>query len=273
MFYVLVVDIMRKYNARLITNSSEYEKFKQHVLCDLADDEVYFLSLSARNKYLTEEERVEFSLGRTEMFGRTIAKSKEDYDYAMDKLGWSLQYKTTKNGREIPAKALVVYANINPSSSLKAYLMFQKEMSNMVEETLIAQMNDKKPTLDGFKYAERKLMNCFQKATGNRYWVDIDFDIDKTRTFILTAVTDHLIAKHIVIETKSGYHLLIQRESLQFTAKSMAIPLHKLVEQANIDAAYFGGEVVFNKNAMIPVPGTRQSYFEVKIVDIVKEKP
>lgn len=50
--------------SKLIHNREEYNKFI-NILPDLKDDEVYFLSLSARNKYLTDAERTLFGLGRT----------------------------------------------------------------------------------------------------------------------------------------------------------------------------------------------------------------
>ena len=56
----------------MIEDRKHFEKFISK-LPTLRMDEVSFISLSARNKYLTNEERLTLGLGRTEMFGREIA--------------------------------------------------------------------------------------------------------------------------------------------------------------------------------------------------------
>ena len=99
----------------MIANLEIFDRFR-NLLTDLKNDEVYFISLSARNKYLTDEEREYYGLGRTEMFARTLIRDKYDMEYPMRKLKSALGYKRTKNGYEIPEKCLVTYININPSS-------------------------------------------------------------------------------------------------------------------------------------------------------------
>ena len=72
------------------------------MLAPLNMDEVYFISLSARNKYLTQEERDEYSLGRTEMFAREIITKNTDFEFAFRKLTGHLYARRTNNGKEIP---------------------------------------------------------------------------------------------------------------------------------------------------------------------------
>jgi len=124
----------------MIANKEQFDRFID-ILPDLEKDEVYFVSLSARNKYLTEDERKEFSLGRTEMFSREIARDKSGLYYVMNKLKASLEYRRTKNGKEIPSKSLVVYANINPSSTIKAYQSFKQEMDKQIDNILDTFLN------------------------------------------------------------------------------------------------------------------------------------
>ena len=57
----------------LVHSVNEIEKFHSF-LHPLQIGEAYFVSMSARDKYLTPEERAHFSLGRSEMFGRKIVK-------------------------------------------------------------------------------------------------------------------------------------------------------------------------------------------------------
>ena len=89
----------------LIKDRKQFDRFLE-LVPDLEKDEVYFISLSAMNKYLTYKEREKYALGRTEMFGRTVVKSKEDFDFAFKKLETNLLYKTTKNGMQIPEKSI-----------------------------------------------------------------------------------------------------------------------------------------------------------------------
>lgn len=241
----------------LVVDQNYYENFVYYVLPELGPDEVYFLSLSARNKYLSPEERAYYGLGRTEMFARTLVKSKKDFDYTMGKLASTLTYKTTRNGMSIPAKALVVYVNINPSSAVRAYQLFATEMESLRGDVVNALLKNKQPpNLDGFKYADRKLLNCFQKATGNRYWLDIDMDV-ATPTIVdeLTAKLVQHNIRHYQIKTQGGWHVLICRGDLSISGYQ----LHKTVTDLNRQVVATGGEVVFNKNAMVPLPGTTQA--------------
>ena len=52
----------------LIADVDELKWFYDNVLPNLKQAEVYFLSLSGRNKYLTDEEKQYYQLGRNEMF-------------------------------------------------------------------------------------------------------------------------------------------------------------------------------------------------------------
>lgn len=244
----------------MIIDKNQFDKFIA-ILPELEKDQVYFVSLSARNKYLTDEERRFYGLGRTEMFARTLVRSKGDFEFAMKKLQAELGYKTTKNGKPIPKKAIVTYININPSSMVDAYNLFKKESDHELAEMIKAYMNGKQPNFDGFKRLDRKLLNCVQKSKGNRYFLDIDFDIPREKWLLmgeLTSVLDLYNVSNYAIKTKSGYHVLINREHL--TKRGKDIQLHKLIKNFNEEVKDKDiGEVVFNDNQMVAIPGTMQS--------------
>ena len=85
----------------MIKDFNEYNKFLE-VLPELEKDEVYFVSISVRNKYLTSEERDYYCLGRTEIFARAIANSKEELTNVLTQvLPAKLLTKRTKNGKKI----------------------------------------------------------------------------------------------------------------------------------------------------------------------------
>jgi hypothetical protein len=240
----------------MIVDKNQFDKFIE-ILPDLQKDEVYFVSLSARNKYLTQEERDEFSLGRTEMFSREVARDKEGLYYAMKKLRTSLQYKHTNNGKEIPEKAIVVYGNINPSSMVRAYQLFTQEIDKEIGFITAAYMNEKdtEPNFTEVKLLNRTLMNCIQKSRSRKYYIDIDLDLYSSidYTGVIPELTDFLNENKAVwykIKTFSGYHFLIKKDTVPNT-------LYKEIELCRNRLSV--KEIEFNRNEMIPIPGTLQA--------------
>lgn len=247
----------------LIIDKEQFNKFIE-ILPDLKNDECYFVSLSARNKYLTKEEREFYALGRTEMFARNIVRSKEDFEYVLSKLESSLQYKLTKSKQKIPEKALVVYVNINPSSMVKAYFNLMNEMNKELLDINMALQNGKIPNYSGIHFLDRKLMNCIQTSRSRKVFVDIDFDIknDSIVKEFLNILCDNFIIFH-TIKTKSGYHVLINLDSMKdkkFNLNQSVNDLNNIVKDLE------NGEVIINSNAMWPVPGTLQAGELVKFI-------
>lgn len=261
----------------LIKDREEFNKLIS-ILPDLNKDEVYFISLSARAKYLTMEERKEYSLGQTEMFGREIAQSKDKlYNYTIKKLEATLSYKTTRNGKPIPDKSLICYVNVNPSSMVKAYYQFQKEMNNQMSEITLALLHDKSPNYSFINIQTRELMNCIQKSTGTKHFIDIDCDTKEPEVldYFLNAFTKDDIEFYI-IETKGGYHFLLKKDTFPVKynlmnvisgAKKLLITLYCDRGESNKKEVDFP-EIMINGNGMIPVPGTMQSDHLVKFVNI-----
>jgi len=235
----------------LVRNYEQFNRFVNDVLPDLQNDEVYFLSMSARKKYLTLEEREKYQLARTEMMLRKIVHSKDQLHHAMNELSAQISVRTTKSGLIMPEKALVCYINVNPSSMIKALTMFKRDMNHELAQVMSALMGDGQPNYDSIKYSTRKFMNCVQKSKGTRHWLDIDVDsLDVTyRNMLVRELSD--IESH-TIETHGGYHVLINREQLN----QSNIQLHKVVKDIDTQLKLVGGECIFNKNAMIPVAGT-----------------
>lgn len=247
----------------LVVDRDEFTKFID-ILPELEKDEVYFCSLSARNKYLSKEEREYYSLGQTEMFVREIAKSKEQLStYTIRRLEATLSHKTTRNGLAIPEKSLVCYMNINPSSMIRAYFQFQSEMNRQVQEVTAALMHKKEPNYTFVLNEHRELLNCIQKSTLRKYFIDIDCDTKKEEIclYLTSTFKEYNIEFHI-IETHGGYHFLLRRDT--FPEK---FNLHMIVEKA---ANWYDAlkeskpEIIINKNAMVPIPGILQAGFLVK---------
>ena len=245
----------------LIANRKTLQFYIDNVLPELIQDEVYFLSLSARNKYLTEEERKYYGLGRTEMFSRVIVRSKQDFDKAIRQLEANHLARLTKNKLLIPKKCLVLYININPVSTVKATGNFVEEFLQAQNELVISLQNQKQSNFDWFRYADRKYLNCLQKATSRKLWMDFDIDSENY------SIVDELIQSigdvtHLSIETRSGYHLLIYQPDLnnKNAGKYLFAKLNELKKK------YPDVEIMQNKNAMIPLPGSYHGEKEVNIV-------
>jgi len=244
----------------LIQNKRQFENFINNILPPLLDNEVYFVSLSARSKYLTEYERKFYGLGNTTMFARTLVRSKNDWPKAMRSLEGDLQTRLTKNGFLFPQKALVVYVNINPSDSVTAVLNFERQMTVEVSQMVKAQMRGKEANFLSFKRADRMLLDSFQTATGERTYLDIDMDTKDEK--YLNAMRDELLGhgvEHYIIETHGGYHFLVKRATLNKSGYGFDLLVKELANDSGV-------EIMFNKNGMVSIPGTLHSGFLVKVL-------
>lgn len=275
----------------LIHDREELKRFHRDVMPPLKEGEVYFFSLSARAKYLTESERKELNLGRTEMFCRNIVRTEsfERFFRTMRKFEVAYGGYTTKNNSNIPEKAIVVYTNINPSSVLKSYSAFQKKMTEYVQEISICAQEGRSTKDISYRMSKMDtlLMNSYQQNTGTKHWIDIDFDIDKS--YYTPVVENFLVElknrsiRYVVIDTRGGYHVMIDRSTLNYNYNdSIKEANEKLLLEyikrngisVNEDGyreldmhKETGMEIVVNKNDMIPTPGTLQAGHPVRILD------
>lgn len=241
----------------LITDRKQFLKFREF-LPELERDELYFLSLSARNKYLTDEEREEYDLGRTEMFSRQVAFDKEGIAYALDKMAADLAVRTTRNGSPIPPHCLVVYMNVHPSSAVKAYRRFSEQMDRHYEEAFLGTLNGSQAAdmWIPFRRINTNLMNHIQKAFSRKLMVDIDIDGDDSKqSEQLMNEVDRFLSGHecgrMIVKTQGGFHVLVPTKYL-----GKHVPLFKKLNELDKQT---DGEVKFNGNAMVPLPGTEQA--------------
>lgn len=242
-----------------------------HLLKPLQNDEAYFLSLSGRNKYLTDEERAAFELGRTEMFARKLVKrdtvGKMTIDQMFLRTLKSMQVSvggyTTRTGETMPPKCLVVYANINPVSGFKALKMFSEKTTALLFDTCTDPN-----AIFRINHLDTLLMNCYQKSRSEKYLIDIDFDIPEQGFSLVEDFVKIITDQHVefsVVKTKSGFHVLLKRSTIKFDYTTIVAKMH------NEAVARFGKEhteVTINKNEMVPVPGTIQAGTEVHFIEV-----
>jgi hypothetical protein len=110
------------------------------------------------------------------------------------------------------------------------------------------------------------MMNCYQRANGTKTLIDIDFDVPRDGKDILDnflkQMGEHSVTCH-VIETKSGWHVLLERKDIKFNYTEFVKEAHKEAQ------ARYGNEhveVMINKNDMCVVPGTIQAGHEVRFI-------
>jgi hypothetical protein len=72
--------------------------------------------------------------------------------------------------------------------------------------------------------------------------------------------------KYIIVETRGGYHVLIKRDTL----KNSGLKLHDEIGgiSTSLRTISAAGEIIINKNEMIPTPGTLQGGFPVVIKEM-----
>ena len=168
----------------LINDEEEVKKFFDKVVPPLKNNEVYFVSLSARNKYLTAEEREELNLGRTEMFEKRVIRndSFERFLRTLRKFETNEGSYLTKNGSNIPNKSIIVYFNINPSDVLKAYKEHNHTMNEYMFELAhcASEKRDTENIMKRIRKMDDLLTTCFQKNTGTKHYIDVDLMFLKT---------------------------------------------------------------------------------------------
>jgi hypothetical protein len=234
----------------LIENREIFESFRA-TLPPLPAGYAYLLSLSARNKYLSEAERKHYNLGKTEMFGRTMVKDIDDFDFYLRKLASNLVYKKTRSGLDFPEKALVVYLMINPVDMVSAYFVFQDRMNKFLREMFRAKENNKTPNYHDLINMDHHLLTSMGKASRQRDFIDIDFDSKDEEILEKIKKRFEGYTYHIV-STQGGYHFLVPKN------QRPSPPVHSILGSILAEHREIK-ELTINKNAMIPLPGTFQA--------------
>lgn len=255
---------------KIIYDEKQLKEFFDVVLPPLQNTEVYFVSMSARNKYLTEEEKKFYGLGRTEMFERRIVRYRkwDRFLRTIRKFETNKGSYLTKNGINIPQHCIICYININPSDTLKSYKEFNKIMNEYMYELSECSINnrDKQDIINRINKMDTLLMNCYQKNKSKKYWIDIDFDIKKDDYDIVETFLKDLEEEKIlyhVIDTHSGYHVLLNRQTITYDFNKSLEKCRDLGYDKYKDTKW---EIDKNDNEMIPLPGTIQGNYEVRLL-------
>jgi ribosome-binding factor A len=229
--------------------------FLLYLYNNLGEDNQIMIMLSARKKYMTEEQKKIINLRKTCVIDRKILSLNNIEKCINDIKKYEIEYGLYKssNNKSIPQNALTCYITINPISNIKAINTFIKEQLTINEEYLTALKNNKDINciLKRINNPKGRLMSCLQKSIDKKIFIDIDFDINENEIDLFDSFLYELTknnVEYVSIKTHGGYHVLIKKDTINFN-------FYKLVKALNKKCS---NEIVVNRNAMIPLPGTLQ---------------
>jgi hypothetical protein len=266
----------------------ELKWFWTYAMRPIKPNEVYFISTSARNKRLSEEEREYFLVGRSEMFHKEII-AEDDYSRFLRGIRRCESNKLaylTKAGMPYPDRVLVLYTNIAPTD---AYTAMTKQIDNLI--TVQRELVDSvlKNSRSGIAQAYRNIrhshttgQSVFARSFSDSDWVDIDFDIENYQTDEGIEALESVkkifyeeIGKgnFMQIQTVGGFHWLVRKSELSAIGrKYRADPIQTIISLATSILASRGvviKEIIRNKNEMIPLPGAVQ--YGIHVVKVLNK--
>jgi len=264
---------------KYIYDENEIKWFYDYCIPKLKQDEVFFFSLSARNKALNEKERELYQIGRNEMFNKMIIRH-DSFEMLLRNLYRSETNKKaflTNANFPFPDKCLTLYWNINPTNVRRVIFEEQKLIMELQEELINSALKGNSSSIDSAFYKIRKLydmtLSLYQTNTGTYYWLDFDIDAEKKlikeqygniHTFMAEKVG---IENFVFIDTKNGMHILVRKKCLRFNPDEICKNIKTILYGENVDSITIKGEIMRNKNEMIPLPGTLQGMYEVKVLN------
>jgi len=287
----------------LIWSEDELKRFYDSFYQDRRMTDVDFFCLASRKKYLTEEEKADVKMGDTVMLCKTVLK---DYNWPkfLSKIRQAdamADYVLDSNDNYIPKKCFVMYMNINHTSVIRAIKEFKETMAGWDSDTLtLLEFGNTEKRLNlcrQYKSASEGLLKAFQNPkNGNDEWIDIDCDIEGDESFredVAKMLMNHFKNKFYkefligdintrvisIIITHGGLHFIMNKNIMSSFNEEMSklyskneIKNHILSPErllneirellANVDSK----EIVINPNKMVPIPGTVQGGFKVRML-------
>ncbi|MDR2517337.1 MAG: hypothetical protein LBC88_08170 [Spirochaetaceae bacterium] len=255
----------------------ELKWFWTYAMRPLKQNEVFFISTSARNKRLDGEERAFFQVGRSEMWHKEII-TEDDFSRFLrgvrrceaNKLAY-----LTQNGMPYPAGVLVLYVNIAPADAYAA-LFAQMDHLLAAQRELADSLLKNSPegirqAFHAIRHSHTTGQSVFARSFSDGEWLDIDSDIEHFETAggraALRNIRDFLCEEtgrgnYMQIQTTGGFHWLIRQSTLAgIGRKYKTDPAGIIVSRMNAECKAAGitiNEIIKNKNRMIPLPGTVQ---------------
>lgn len=209
-------------------------------LPECAESEQFYVCLFARSKYC-KESLVHISSDKQQL-KRLTAKKKNLFDKIKQLECEVGSYKQRET--PIPQEALALYLSINPRDLWKA------TFNSLVHLTQCIQKNN--TTMN----PQQEVMSEIQRTKGVTRFVIFDFDEKFPKEELLTFLESKVNLSAVkVLETRGGYHVLIETEKVESGCKKnwyQLIASHPSVDQKG--------------DLMSPVPGCTQGGFIPKFI-------
>lgn len=241
-----------------------------NILPPLEKDDVWMLILCARDKYLTDEEKKKYDLKDASVVERKIVRESDIQRMmrVIKRFNTQIGSFTDARNNSLPLECFVLYMTINPRSVMRAVKHLIERYLDYFFELSEAIQNDE--ILRKIKLLDSHVMTCVQTSNSkNKYFIDLDFDVVDKRTgnkyvgeFVNTILEGQ--SDYYAVETRGGYHILINKKSMSDTARKTFYIKAKEYEAAGKKELGDRFEVVINKQGLIPLPGTLQGGFTVR---------
>jgi hypothetical protein len=215
-----------------MNNKSEIDRFL-NILEDTEQYENYYIFVQNRKKYGAENNGV---------YKRDVLKREK----IINKLD---EYITED---EYSAR----YIKINKSYSKYAIADFIREMTEELVENRTSDKIDNSISI---------LKSCFHNCKSKRTFIDIDFDIPKEEYDIVQFFTNELNNNQVtnyIIETRGGYHVMMLVKTIKYNWTTTLDKVYRMARE-RIKEKY---EIVINKQGTVPIPGTKQGGFYVRML-------
>jgi len=227
-------------NYQIIKDPIELNKFINW-LPNLAKSETYYVCLMVRSKYCENFPHIRSDKIQIKRFTTTKERLFEKLKQLECEEGTYLQRDLI-----IPQEGLAVYITPNPRSMEKAIKTSLIRFANIVVEPY----NGINP--------HQEVMSEIQKASGQKYYVDFDFDntaklpADEYLTYIKEQLSGRINPECVsLLQTRGGVHVLIELATIDpFYAKTWYN-----------EAKQIPGCDQISTDNMIPIPGCTQGNF------------
>ena len=148
-----------------------------------------------------------------------------------------------------------LYLDLNPKSCLKAYMLFTKQMNDLLYQAI------KDPYRKyEFNMIKKKLMSSIHKSNSRQPYILVDIDI-KDIEFMKNIISDIEEKPVWISETHGGYHLIYNKTSrvCKYLYQEIRVNLQKHIKDKTIE---------IQSEVMTPLPGILQGGHEVKEVKL-----
>ncbi|TXT58567.1 MAG: hypothetical protein BAJALOKI1v1_1610005 [Promethearchaeota archaeon] len=224
-----------------IENINSVKKFISKMVPELKDDEVLIYFVFVRKKYCPEVKN------HHQMVFRNILRD-NSVEYILHKIkkipDEFIDYKTNISYKK---NCYSTYIDLIPKSTLKAFIKFQKEMTDLMYQSF-----KNKELLSEFSKIKAKLLSNIHKSSSRKPYIMID--IDTKEEDIIDNVLEKIVDRpEWISETRGGYHLIYKK-----TSETCKVIYTELITDKS-----FKEVIEVKSEVMTPIPGLLQGGFLV----------